>query len=271
MDRALVILDTETATLRGAPHLLELGAIRVEHGEIVDQFASLVRPQVAVEPGATEIHGITDEMVFDAPDTSTVLARFREWVGDDWMAAHNADFDARVLGFEFVRWQLEPPTGVMLDSLKLARKWIRDAPDHKLETLCSFLELEDGEHHRALADSVWCWKVIEECLERMGGLESTSSAQLLAACGTPITIERSQPRVARLLKPRLRPLERACESRERVTLVYGDLSSPPVPLAVLPHFLYDQGDQSYLEAECLKSGTLKTYRLDRVQKVLGRE
>src|SRR6185295_7974553 len=104
MDRPLVFLDTETATLRGAPHLLEIGAVRVVEGEVVDRFDSLVRPQVPIEEGASVIHGIVDEDVRDAADAREVLERFGAWVGADPMAAHNARFDAGVIGFECIRW-----------------------------------------------------------------------------------------------------------------------------------------------------------------------
>lgn len=264
-----MILDTETATLRGAPHLLELGALRVLHGEVVDQFESLVRPQVPIEPEATAIHGIDQSHILEAPSADEVLARFVAWVGDDWMAAHNAEFDARVLGFECARWRLAPPTGLMFDSLKLARKLIREAPDHKLRTLCEVLELEEGDHHRALADATWCWKVLEECAVRAKDGAPIGLSELMSLAGAPTTIERSMPRVARSLKSRLRPLADACATRETITLVYGEVAEGAVPLDVLPHFLYDHGERSYLEAECLRSGTLKTYRLDRVQRVLG--
>ena len=63
MDQALVILDTETATFDGPPHLLELGAIRVQEGEVVDQFLSFVCPQVPIQDEATNFHGITEEVV----------------------------------------------------------------------------------------------------------------------------------------------------------------------------------------------------------------
>lgn len=269
MDRPLVIFDTETATWRGAPHLLEIGAVRVLGGEVVEHFESLARPEVPIDPEVTAIHGIDDAMVIDAPPTAEVLAKFLAWLGDDWMAAHNAEFDARVLGFECVRWRLDVPSGLVIDTLRLARKFIRDAPDHKLQTLCEHLELEEGVHHRALADATWAWQVLEECAHRAKGGEPVGVAELASLAGTPLTVERCKPRVAKSLKPRLRPLADACEARERITLYYGEPPEPPTPLAVLPHFLYDLGEKSYLEAECLRSGTLKTYRLDRVQRVLA--
>ena len=63
MDRPLIALDTETATLGSPPHLLELGAVRVLDGEIQDTFEALVCPAVPIDPGAEMIHGITEEQV----------------------------------------------------------------------------------------------------------------------------------------------------------------------------------------------------------------
>jgi len=267
MNRPLVVLDTETANLLGAPHLLELGAVRVVDGEIEDQFESLVRPQLEIEPSATEIHGIRPDDVRDAPLTEEVLLAFRDWAGDDWLAAHNAAFDARVLGYEYARHQITPPTGVFLDSLKLARRWIPESFDHKLDTLCQHLDLEEGPHHRALSDAVYCWKVIEECLARQGEQGGGGLSELLDQCGAPLTIAGSFPK-APLPSRRLRPLFEAIDCGAEVTLVYGDGVERPVHLPVRPRFLFQRRRVGYLEAECRRSDTLKTYRLDRVHRVL---
>ncbi|MEO0663880.1 MAG: exonuclease domain-containing protein, partial [Planctomycetota bacterium] len=87
LDRPIVVFDTETATLSGAPHLLELGAVRVVDGEVVEEFEELVAPAVEVEPEATEIHGITNDDVRTASTVENVLARFADWVGNDWLCA----------------------------------------------------------------------------------------------------------------------------------------------------------------------------------------
>jgi DNA polymerase III epsilon subunit-like protein len=265
MDRPLVVLDVETATARGAPHLLEIGAARVVEGEIVDTFASLVRPEVPIDPEAGAIHGIGDGDVRDAPDAREVLPRFARWVGDDWMAAHGARSDAWVIGFECARHALEMPAGPIFDSLKLARKLIDEAPDHKLETLCQFLDIEGDVRHRALADAVACWKVIEACIERSGAPTPRTWSDVFERC-TPITIASSSPKRPRLSQ-RLRALERACRDRQRVTLVYGETAEVS-RLAVTSRILFEQGERGYLEGECARSGLIKTYRLDRVQRVL---
>jgi DNA polymerase III epsilon subunit family exonuclease len=281
MPDSLIVLDTETATAHGPPHLIELGALRVVEGDIVDRFESLVCPQVAIDPFVSRIHGIEDEHVRNAPEAAEVLARFAEWAGDGVFAAHNARFDAGVLAFESVRTGVELPGQRFVDSLKLARRWLPEASDHKLETLCQHLELDIEVHHRALADAVACWMVIEECIERsaaerkaadpstaMAAAASEPSwiAELTSWCGS-FTIPGLRPRVTKLA-PRLRALERACVERGEIVLVYGE-DQAPARLHVRPILMYQRETKGYLEAECLRSGTLKTYRLDRVQKVLS--
>ena len=172
-----------------------------------------------------------------------------------------------MLGFEYHRAGLEPPTGFFVDSLELARQHIPEASDHKLETLCQVLDLEEGEHHRALSDAVWCWKVIEECLERSGGLDQAKLGDHLSGRGRPLTIADRSPENVRLPN-RLRPIERAAREGLLITLLYGDGSGSPVPLQVLPRLIYSGKGVGYLEGECQRSGLLKTYRLDRVRKVL---
>ena len=268
MDTPIVCLDCETATLRGAPHLLELGAVRVVDGEVADTFNTYVRPEVEIEPEATAIHGITGLDVQDAPTAAVALAEFSAWLGDDWMAAHNSAFDARVLGFEYRRARLEAPDAPVLDTLRLSRRFIPDAPDHKLDTLCAHLDLEDGDRHRALPDAVWCFKVLEACMAEMP--EPVTLQSLLALSGRPITIAEQRPTGPGTMKQRWRPLVAACDGlgEPEVTLVYGSDGEAPVELPVAPRLMYSAHKKGYLEAECVASGMLKTYRLDRIQRVL---
>ncbi len=267
MNRPLVILDTETATLVGAPHLIELGAVRVVDGEAVDHFRSIVRPQIAIEPEATSIHGLADDDVRNAPDAGDVLSRFAEWTGDDWMAAHNASFDARVLGFEYARTGLAPPPGPLIDSLPLARRCFPEALDHKLLTLAELVGVEVDEAHRALPDAVLCWQVIEACVERLGGWDAVGEADVLGRSGRPITIAGAIPRPPGRSPARVRRLERARREGVSVHLLYGESSESPARLEVLPQLLYQENRRAYLEGECVASGILKTYRIDRIHRI----
>ena len=263
LDRPIVAFDTETANTQGAPFLLELGAVRIIEGEVAETFEAFVLPPVPIDPEATAVPGITDRHLGSALPAAEVVPRFVAWLGADWLCAHNAGFDARVLGFECARAGLAAPGNPMLDTLRLARRHIPESPDHKLPTLCQHLDLEPGDFHRALPDAVWCWKVLEACARRAG---EASVAALLSQCGTPVTVQAFLPDPARL-GPRLRPLEAATRDAATVTLLYGSGEGAFSRLRVVPRLLYDRHKKSYLEAECLSSGLLKTYLLERIQRV----
>lgn len=260
-----MVLDTETAAPRGAPHLVELGAVRVEDGEIAAHFETLVRPEVPVDPEAFAVHGIDDAALRDAPDAGEALAAFFDFAGDAWLAAHDAPQDAYALAFECLRHGIDAPAAPVLDTLALARRAFPESPDHRLETLAQVLDLDVLEHHRALPDAVTCWKVLEACLAR---LEAPGLAALLAQSRRLVTLASAGPPAPRVPQ-RLRALERAVRERGSVTLLYGDEDEAPVPLRVAPRVLYKSSDRGYVEGECLSSGSLKTYRLDRIRKVLA--
>ncbi len=264
MDLPLVVLDTETATFDSPPHLLELGAIRVVDGEAIDQFVSFICPEVPIQEEASNYHGITDRDVRSAPPLEVVLKRFTEWVGDDWMCAHNAPADARVLAYEYARVGLEPPAGPFLDTLSLAKRFLPEAPDHKLSTLAEHLDLDSGVLHRALADAVSAWQVLEACCARLN--EPATLALLLQYSGSHSTISGETPEQPKL-NQRTRPLKRACLDRTSVRLTYGAPSATASLLEVRPRLLFRSQQRSYLEAECGRTGILKTYRLDRIQRV----
>jgi DNA polymerase III epsilon subunit family exonuclease len=267
MVRPLVILDTETATLRAPPHLLEVGAVRVVAGEAVEHFERLVRPDVPIQAEARAIHGIGEDDVRDADEPRSVLADFAEFVGDDWMVAHNARFDAGVLGFEYARRELPAPRGVVLDTLPLARRALPEAPDHKLTTLVEHLLIEGGKPHRALGDAVAAWRVLEAGVARAGGWSATSDAWLLREGGARVTLAGAGPSRPRKPVQVVRALERASREGARAWLWYGERGEAPLRLEVFPRLLYRWSERDYLEGECARSGSLKTYRLDRVRKV----
>jgi DNA polymerase III epsilon subunit-like protein len=164
----LVILDTETANLRGAPRLLELGALRFVDGVECAEFHALVRPGLPIDPAATAIHGIREEDLVLAEDLPSALERFDRWRGQAPLVAHNACFDARVLADARQRCGLAASAEAWYDSLKLARSTVPDALNHRLATLVRHFALGLDPPHRALADARACAAVVRACLEHVG-------------------------------------------------------------------------------------------------------
>jgi len=264
---SLIAFDVECTGLSGAPHLLELGAVRIQDGEVQDHFQSLVAPLVPIETEAFHLHGIDEAQVRNAPFAKQVLESFFEWAGDTCMLAHNAKVDAHVLGFECARAGLEPAENAIFDSLAFARQTWPEAPDHRLETLVDFLELETDELHRALSDAMACWQVCAAGFEHLGTEELPSFEQLSAWSSKPTSIAQRMPG-SPARKPSLcRKLETARQSDDSIVFMYGDRSQPPARIEVTPRFLYRANQHDYLEAECQRSGMLRTYRVDRIIKV----
>jgi len=264
MDSPLIALGIQTVARQGAPHLVELGAVKVIAGEIEDTFDQLICPPVPIEAEASDWHGITEQHIRAAPLAAEVLADFQAWAADDQLVTHDAEDTATTLAFEYARAELEAPGSAILDTRALAQHHIPEAEGHDLESLCEHLDLEEGAQRRGLADAVWCWKVLEECLDRRG-LEQDSLTECLALSSTPITIRGNWPR-SPALSSRIRLLEQARKSSSEVELLYSS-GGAPANLRVVPVFLFERGGRGYMEAECQTSGLLKTYRLDRVQSI----
>jgi len=267
MDRPLIALGVQTVARQGAPHVIELGAVKVIAGEIEDTFDSLICPPVPIEPEASDWHGITEDHIRAAPLAADVLEAFSAWAGEERLATHDAEDAATALAFEYARAELSPPGSPILDTRALAQHHLPEVEGHDLETLCKHLDLEEGQQRRGLADAVWCWKVLEECLERHGPT-GDGYTECLALGLAPVTIHGHRPKSPAPTR-RVRQLEAARMDANEVELVYGSKGTPAT-LPVVPRFLFERGGHGYLEAECQRSGLLKTYRIDRIQRVQER-
>jgi len=188
---AWIAIDTETANLRGPSRLLELGALLVVGGREVDAFHALVHPGVPIDPAASAIHGIRDHHLTEAEALDAALARFERWRARVPLVAHNASFDARVLAHAHARAGRTAPTEPWYDSLKLARRTVLDAPDHRLGTLMRFLGLGDAPPHRALADARACAALVGRCLERAGLPRSTPPSEWPGRASRPLALTRT--------------------------------------------------------------------------------
>ncbi len=149
----VVVLDIETTGL--SPHadkITEIAAVRVENGEITGTFQTFVNPERPIPARITELTGITDEMVRDAPLELDALARFLAFAEGDALLAHNASFD---LGFlrRVAKQASQTLPQTVIDSLALSRALLPALASHKLNIVCTALGVKLLKHHRALDDA----------------------------------------------------------------------------------------------------------------------
>jgi DNA polymerase III epsilon subunit family exonuclease len=152
----LVVVDVETTGwLADAACITEIGAVRLRDGRPVTEFSALVNPGVPIPSAITELTGITDDMVSDAPKIGDVLPRFLDFAGDSVLIAHNAPFDIGFLAAACQHCHLAWPACVVLDTAVLSRMVLRhdEVPDHKLATLAGHFGTSADPSHRALADA----------------------------------------------------------------------------------------------------------------------
>ena len=159
----VVIFDTETTGTGPDARLVEIGALRIRDGKVVEQFQTLVDPEASIPAYVTRIHGITNTMVKGAPRARPVLQAFVEFVADRPLMAHNAAFDRRIVGQELARVGAKAPGIPLFCSLRLARKMFPQAPNHTLGTLARFLQIPDPPAHRAVADCMTTFGLLLAC------------------------------------------------------------------------------------------------------------
>ncbi len=152
---SLVVLDFETTGLSPdmGDRAIEIGAVLLRDGELVDRFQALMNPGFAVNAFIADYTGITNDMLADAPPCAEVMQAFARFLGEHPVVAHNASFDRRFLAAEFARIG-KPVANHFACSMLIARRLYQDAPNHKLGTLVRHRAIHhDGTFHRALADA----------------------------------------------------------------------------------------------------------------------
>jgi len=151
----VIVLDFETTGMSPdhGDRAIEIGAVKLEGGEVVDRFQCLMNPGVRVNGFIEDYTGITNAMLKQAPPCEEVMGEFSDFIGDSNLVAHNASFDRRFLNAECCRIS-RGYKGEFACSMLAARRVYPDAPNHKLGTLVEFNQLpSDGTFHRALADA----------------------------------------------------------------------------------------------------------------------
>ncbi|MFL0809744.1 MAG: 3'-5' exonuclease [Agarilytica sp.] len=171
---SLVVLDFETTGLSPdmGDRAIEVGAVRLERGEVVDSFQELMNPGFRVSDFIANYTGIDNTMLAQADDCDAVMGRFSEYIGDANLIAHNASFDKKFLDAELDRINVGYG-GEFSCSLLLARRIFQGSPNHKLAQLVSYAGIESGGgYHRALYDAEMTAKVwmamLQDITQRFG-------------------------------------------------------------------------------------------------------
>jgi DNA polymerase-3 subunit epsilon len=160
------VIDIETnGSKPGTSQVIEIGAVMLQNGEVIDRFESFVECAFLPEY-ITKITGIEPTDLIGAPTRKEVLTQLRHFMGDAVFVAHNASFDHSFLNASFDRFGLGHIGNPTLCTIELARRTF-ESERYGLAYLIDFLEIETATHHRAFSDAVCAAKVMEKSLETL--------------------------------------------------------------------------------------------------------
>nr|WP_240056501.1 PolC-type DNA polymerase III [Bacillus mesophilum] len=149
-----VVFDVETTGLSAVyDTIIELAAVKIRGGEIIDRFESFANPHHKLSATTINLTGITDDLVENAPEVEDVLKKFYDWTEDAVLVAHNASFDMGFLNVGYKKIGLGKSPNPVIDTLELARFLYPDMKNHRLNTLAKKFDVELTQHHRAIYDA----------------------------------------------------------------------------------------------------------------------
>jgi len=257
-DYPLVAFDTETSgAYPVGSEIVEFGAVKWFKGQVVERLQMLIKPEIPMGEEVIKIHGITNEMVADAPSMKEVIAKIHGFLDQSLGVAHHAPFDMGFIAYDIERFGLAMPTGPVFCSSLLSRKYINGVENHKLQTLVKHLQIEGGSAHRAADDAYACLQVALKTLEK---LEPNASIQSVLQAQEK-KLEWPYYSLKFPTQLALQTVVRALQARKDLNILYEKGSKSKQLRPVRPLGIVRNPDGDYLAAICLLDHQKKRFYL----------
>ncbi|MCD6289964.1 MAG: WYL domain-containing protein [Anaerolineae bacterium] len=252
------VIDVETTGLKpGLGHrLCELAIVRGKLGQEPEMFSQRVNPERPVDPDARRVHNIPDEALRQSPRFAEIAPTVRDLLEGTVIVAHNAPFDLGFLAAEWRRLRWPPPSAHAIDTLSLARRWLR-LRRNSLEHVARSLGVPIHHAHSALGDAQATWSVLKAMVSRLGWGGVRTLGDLISAQGGTIR----WPEATWEHLPT--PLREALETHRPLWLRYVNAQGALSERYVEPLDAYD----GYLIAYCHLRREQRAFRLDRIMEM----
>lgn len=166
-DEEYVVFDLETTGFSATQDkIIEIGAVKINDGEIVDRFSTFVNPERPIPFRIEDLTGINDVMVKDAPKIEEILPEFMKFCKGSIMVAHNADFDMSFIEANCRQMDI-PCEFTVIDTVGLSRFLVTGLARYKLDTVAKALGVPLGNHHRAVDDAECTARIFQKLISRM--------------------------------------------------------------------------------------------------------
>ena len=171
LDNTYVVFDLETTGFNaaGGDSIIEIGAVKLKDGEIIDKFDMLVKPPIPISERITKVTSITNEMVKDCPNEEEAVKKFIAWTADLPMVAHNAKFDTSFIEMAYKKYHLGEYKNTVIDTLALSRLLNPDASRHGLSAITKRfgVEFDEESHHRGDYDALGTALVFYKMMKKL--------------------------------------------------------------------------------------------------------
>lgn len=259
-----VAFDIETTGLMPVVNrIVEIGAVKFNSKEVIDTFQELIDPKMPISPGATEVNGITDDMVAGMPTIEQVLPQFVSFIEGAVPVAHNAPFDVGFLSYDISRLNLVTADQPILDTCAIPKRIFPGLYSYSLENLARSLRIKSKEFHRALADARACMEIFLRCLNEMGDPDQLTLQDILNVNGPGLDFNPGEI----TLNEAYLPLKEAMESGTPVEIVYQDARGSITVRQITPLTMGLGRNTAMLEAFCHVRQDTRNFRLDRILEI----
>ncbi|MFM9327074.1 PolC-type DNA polymerase III [Paenibacillus mesotrionivorans] len=186
-----VVFDIETTGLSVINNkIIELAGVKMRDEKVIDRFATFVNPHERIPYNIQQLTNINDDMVRGAPELEDVLPKFREFVGDAVLVAHNARFDIGFIQANLKSLGQPPMDNPVLDTLEMARLLLPNLKNHRLNTLSDRFKVSLENHHRAVDDAEALGYVLYHLIKEADNRRITGLAELNEHVGKDLSNQR---------------------------------------------------------------------------------
>ena len=157
-----VVIDIETSDMNYFyGEIIEIACVKIKNNQIVETLDELIKPKYKIRPFTTQLTGITNEMVQNKEDITTILLKLKEFIQDEILIGHNVNFDVNYIYDAMLDKLNLPLSNNFIDTLRLSRRLVSDVKNHKLQTLAKYFNATTPTH-RAMADVMATHHVFNE-------------------------------------------------------------------------------------------------------------
>ena len=182
LDQTYVVFDFETTGFNagGADSIIEIGAVKIKNGEILEKYDELINPGRPLPQKIIDVTNITDDMLEGKDNEENAVKRFIAWFGDCPMVAHNAKFDVSFLEMAYKKYNLGTFTNPVIDTLELSRTLDNTYARHSLSALVKRYEVpwDESAHHRGDYDAEGTALVFHKMLKKLSNRNIETMNQL---------------------------------------------------------------------------------------------